>query len=102
MRMSFLSILSLSRTCVFLASIVLVASDASRWTQSGLQDTRLAPANPKPVSGPAPSDPRICQKEKCLRGGKESPADHKTRDSASKRHRVLFTQPLSAAALNRA
>ena len=101
MRMSFLNTLHLSRTCVFLASIVLVAGNASRWTPGGLQDTRSVPVSAKPVPAPGACDPRVCQKEKCLRGGKESPADHKTKDPVSRSHRVRLTRPWRAAALNR-
>jgi hypothetical protein len=103
MRMDYLSILHLSRTCVFLASIVFVGSNASRWMQSpsGLQETRSVPANPKPAATPGPSDARVCQKEKCLRG-KESPANHKTKDPVSWKHRVRLTWPLRATTLNRA
>jgi hypothetical protein len=55
MRMSSLSTLHLSRTCVFLASIVLVAGNASRWTPSGLQDTRTVPV----VTQPLPAHGRV-------------------------------------------
>lgn len=105
MRISYLSALHLSRTCVFLASIVLVASNASRWAPSGFEETRSVPVNPKPVLAPvlAPSacDPQECPKKKCLRGGKESPADHKTKSSVSGNHPVHLTRPSRAAALNR-
>ena len=102
MRIGFLRTLHLSRTCVFLASIVLVASNASRWTPGGLQDTRSAPVNPKPVLAPSACDPRECPKEKCLRGGKESPADHKTKGPVSRGHHVRLTRPSRAVSLNRA
>ena len=103
-RMNYLSILPLSRTCVFLASIVFVGSNASRWIESpsGLQETRSVPVNPKPIAPPGPSDARACQKEKCLRGGKESPAGHKTKDPVSRKHRVRLTWPSRAATVNRA